>query len=187
MSKSFDWNAVWDRKGKTDSTDHMEVSGFENFATIDTAAIADHLTKVLGIEPEHRVLELGCGAAIIARHLKCRYVGTDRSEAMVAKTIELNRFSAIACDADELIFRDKSFDHVFAFGVFHYFPDYDYARRCISEMTRVAKRTVLVSDIPKQSHDSNHLIFEERFFEGWKISPSFYEREHERFNALLCL
>lgn len=186
----FDWNAVWDRKGSTDSNDHLEISGFESYREIDTLAAAQKLVEIMGIRPEHTVLELGCGAGLLGRHLKdlCHYIGTDRSEPMVMKTIELNHFCALRCDANDIPFKDNSIDHVFAFGVFHYFPDRDYVAKTISEMCRVAKIAVCVSDLPKESHDTNHLLYTESDFPadaGWSHSGSLYPREHQRFTATL--
>jgi ubiquinone/menaquinone biosynthesis C-methylase UbiE len=143
------------------------------------------LIKLLGIKPDDTVLELGCGAGLVGRHLDqyCHYIGSDRSYAMVKKTIQLNHFSALTISANDIIFKDKSIDHIFAFSVFHYFPSYDYARTAVNEMMRVAKKSVCVSDIPTESHDSNHLLFEENFWQGWQISPGLYPREHKRYTA----
>jgi ubiquinone/menaquinone biosynthesis C-methylase UbiE len=185
---TFDWKTVWDRKGNSDSTDFFEISGFEHYRSVDTVAAAKKLTEILDIKPTDRVLEIGCGAGLLARHLDCHYVGTDFSETIVKKTIALNGFSAIQCDSTDLIFKDKSFDQVFAFGVFHYFPNYEYARKAILEMLRVAKKAVCVSDIPLASNDPNHLVYDETFFPGWQISNSFYDRkDHKRFTAVLYL
>jgi hypothetical protein len=54
-------------------------------------------------------------------------------------------------------------------------------------MIRVAKKSVCVSDIPTESHDSNHLLFAESFFDGWQISEGLYPREHRRYTAHLHL
>ncbi len=185
----FDWNAVWDRKASTESTDTLEISGFESYREIDTEAAAVRLTQIMGIKPEHTVLELGCGAGLLGRHLKdmCLYIGTDRSEPMVKKAIEINRFCALRCDANDILFKDKSIDHIFAFGVFHYFPDRAYVEETISEMMRVAKIAVCVSDLPKESHDQNHLLFNETQFSDWQLSGSLYAREHERFTVVKSL
>jgi len=186
---TFDWNAVWDRHGEMESDDHMEVSGFHSFRDVDTQACAGKLIELLKIEPEDTVLEIGCGAGLVGRHLDkyCRYIGSDRSPSMVRKTIKLNGFSALTIDADNIIFKDKSIDHIFAFSVFHYFPSYDYAKKAMSEMLRVARKSVCVSDIPRDSHDSNHLLFDEEFFPGWKVSSGLYQREHQRYTAHLLL
>jgi ubiquinone/menaquinone biosynthesis C-methylase UbiE len=181
---TFDWNAVWDRKALSED-DALDISGFEHYRGTDTLPWAQNLVKIMQIEPEHTVLEIGCAAGLLGRHLKhlCHYIGTDRSEPMVKKTIALNQFSALRCDANDLPFKDKSIDHVFSFGVFHYFPDQEYAQKTISEMLRVARISICVSDLPKESHDPNHLLFNESDFAGWQISGSLYPREHERFTA----
>ncbi len=181
---NFDWNALWDRKGDSESLEHIEVSGFEH-TSLDSAKAAEQLVQLLDLKQEDRVLEIGCAAGILARHFhrSCRYVGCDRSESMVRKTIAMNGFSALACEGNDLIFKDDSFDKVFAFGVFHYFPDHEYARQVLAEMKRVARKMVLVADLPRNSHDQNHLLYEDSFFEGWQISQGFYT--DKRFNALL--
>lgn len=186
---TFDWNAVWERKGKSESSDPYEISGFENFRDFDTENAVQHLIEEMGIEPGDSLFEIGCGAGLLGRHLKeyCHYVGSDRSPAMVQKAIEINKISALRCDANDLPFKDKSFDHVLAFCMFHYFPDQDYASQTISEMKRIARKSVCISDLPKESHDSNHLLYSEEMFPGWKISGSLYNREHVRFSALLKL
>jgi ubiquinone/menaquinone biosynthesis C-methylase UbiE len=186
---TFDWDEVWDRHGNLETQDHMEVSGFKHFRDVDTENCAARLIELLKIEPEDTVLEIGCGAGLVGRHLDkyCHYIGSDRSYSMVKKTISLNGFSAVRVDASDIIFKDKSIDHVFAFGVFHYFPSYDYAKQTIREMIRVARKSVCASDIPTESHDGNHLLFDEEFFEGWQISAGLYPREHRRYTAHLDL
>jgi ubiquinone/menaquinone biosynthesis C-methylase UbiE len=186
MNTKFDWDAVWDRKGSSESADAIEISGFES-VVIDTAAACAELCRMMDIQDTESALEIGCGAGLLARHMKCTFVGTDRSPFMVKKAIEVSHLSAVVCDADYLIFRDKSFDHVYAFGVFHYFPDYEYANRCIAEMKRVARKGIAVLDVPLETHDSNHLLFEKDFFPGWDFGPPLYQREHKRYNAYLRL
>lgn len=183
---SFNWNEIWDAQGNTLSRDHKIVSGYDQ-NDFDSQSIAEQLCSLLNITNNDDVLEVGCAAGILARHFHrtCNYVGCDRSKSMIRKTIELNGFSAITCDANDLIFKDRSFDKVFAFGVFHYFPDHDYARRALAEIKRVARKMVLVADIPRTSYDGKHLTYEESFFNEFRITPGWYKEE--RFNALLCL
>ncbi len=186
---SSEWDAVWDRKGNEETNDPFELSGFENFRSVDTEAAANKLIDMLGIQSADTVLEIGCGGGLLARHLmtKCNYVGTDRSASIVRKVIAINGCSALRCDANDLIFKDKSFDHVFAFTVFHYFPDHDYVQKCLAEMKRVAKKAICVSDLPVESHDPTHLLFQESAFAGWQITGGLYAREHRRFTAVLKL
>jgi ubiquinone/menaquinone biosynthesis C-methylase UbiE len=165
-----DWKSVWDRKASTYSGDQFDLSGFENARELDTEVAAGNLCHLMGAKPGDSILEIGCAGGLL-----------------VKKTIELNSFSAVCCGADNIIFKDESFDYVFAFSVFHYFPDFEYARRAISEMKRVARKAICVSDVPVTSHDSSHLIYTVEFFAGWQISGGLYPREHERFTATIML
>jgi ubiquinone/menaquinone biosynthesis C-methylase UbiE len=182
-----DWKAVWERKAKTDSDDQFDISGFEHFRELDTESAAQNICRLMDAQPGSSILEIGRAAGLIGRILNqsYAYVGSDACASMVEKTIMLNKFSAVRCDADDIIFKDKTFDYVFAFSVFHYFPDFDYARRAISEMQRVARKAVCVSDVPLASHDPSHLLYKEDFFKGWQISEGLYSREHKRFTATL--
>jgi ubiquinone/menaquinone biosynthesis C-methylase UbiE len=184
-----DWKSVWDRKASTYSGDQFDLSGFENARELDTEVAAGNLCHLMGAKPGDSILEIGCAGGLLGRVLNQNhaYVGSDMSHVMVKKTIELNSFSAVCCGADNIIFKDESFDYVFAFSVFHYFPDFEYARRAISEMKRVARKAICVSDVPVTSHDSSHLIYTVEFFAGWQISGGLYPREHERFTATIML
>jgi ubiquinone/menaquinone biosynthesis C-methylase UbiE len=179
-----DWVEVWQRKSGGDTDDPYWLSGFEN-TTFDPASGSAKLAEILRITPDDAVLEVGCAAGVVARHLKCKYVGCDREPGMVRRMIELGHFSAVVSEADRLIFGDKTFDKVFAFGVFHYFPDYAYTQKAISEMIRVARNAVFVGDLPRKSHDESHLLYEESMFKGWQISEGLYTPH--RFNAVLFL
>lgn len=184
----FDWDEVWNRKGNSPSCDAYEISGFENFKEFDTLKAVERLVAELGIAESDSLVEIGCGAGLLGRHLKdkCNYVGTDRSPAMVRKAIEVSRISALPADACDLPFKDKSFDHSLAFGIFHYLPSQEAVQKAIFELERLARKTVCISDLPKESHDANHLLFKEEMFTklGYTVTASLYSREHERFSVL---
>ena|ERR1700722_13223871 len=191
---AVDWDALWDKKGKSDSIDRVEVSGFEKYPDNDYFDVTDKLCRLIKVLPSDSVLEVGCSGGLIAQHLmqRCNYVGCDRAASIIKKTIEMNKISALRCDADNLIFKDKTFDHVFSWSVFQYFPDHAYARRAMSEMQRVARKTVCISDIPVASHEPSHLLYTRDFFEGWQLSEMLYSTDHipiekRRFTALLIL
>jgi cyclopropane fatty-acyl-phospholipid synthase-like methyltransferase len=180
----FDWSQVWDRKGNSESDDYLYLSGFDHLDfPIAFEEAAATLTRLLDIQPEDTVLEIGCAAGIVARYLNCHYVGVDKSASMVKKNIALNGFSVLTCEADNLIFRDKSFDKVYCFGVFQYFPSHHYARKVVDEISRVARKAAYIGDLPKVSHDENHLLYVEDFFPGWTMTDALYPRE-QRFNVV---
>lgn len=182
MARGFDWRAVWRRKGALDSDDLKLIDGYEH-TTIEPATAAAQLAELMALAPDDSVLEVGCGAGMIARHLACRYVGLDYADTMAAKHRALLGNPVVQGEADRLPFADGAFDKVFAFSVFHYFPSAAYARRAVAEMRRVARRLILIGDLPERSHSEDHLLFRREDFAGWTLSEGLYNPL--RFNAVL--
>lgn len=180
-----DWHEVWERKGRSNSTDLRTLDGFEN-TTIDAAEVARRIIAILGLQPGDSVLEVGCGAGMLAQHMPGNYTGVDYSPAMVARFLALQpgRHAEVS-EARALRFADGSFDKVFAFSVFHYFPDEGYVQRAIAEMRRVARHAVFIGDLPMRSHSADHRLYTREQFAGWEISDGFYTPA--RFNAFLRL
>lgn len=178
------WKEVWDRKGSTNTEDIRTIDGFED-TTADLEKIAANITRVLKIEPSDKVLEIGCGAGGVAQYLNCDYIGIDYSKPMVSKHINLLRNSVLQCEANDLIFKDNSFDKVFIYGISHYFPDHEYANKVFSEMKRVARKAIFIGDLPVTSHREEHLLYRKEDFEGWTILPPDYNPL--RFNVYLEL
>ncbi len=176
-----DWLEVWERKGRTDTADLRTLDGFES-TTIDPVVVARRITEILDLHPDERVLEVGCGAGMLARHMAGIYTGVDYSPAMIGKFLALQPGkSAEVSEARKLRFADRSFDKVFAFSVFQYFPDAAYAEGAIAEMRRVAKQAVFIGDLPMRSHSADHRLYTQAQFAGWEISPGFYNPD--RFNV----
>jgi len=176
------WLEVWERKGSLQTDDLREVDGYEHTSIVPENA-AKGIIEALDIRKEDRVLEVGCGAGMLAQYIDCDYVGIDYSRPMVKKHIEILGNSVLFGYADDLIFKDKSFDKVFSYGVFHYFPDKAYAFRAISEMIRVAKKSIFIGDLPFDSPRKEHLLFRKEEFDAWDVTDGFYNEL--RFNAFL--
>jgi ubiquinone/menaquinone biosynthesis C-methylase UbiE len=87
------------------------------------------VVSLLGIEPHHEVLELGCGPGIALEHAanlatKGRVVGIDHSELMVraaaernARAVAAGRVEVIHGTAEAAAGRGERFDRVFAVNV----------------------------------------------------------------------
>ncbi|SFC88863.1 class I SAM-dependent methyltransferase [Clostridium uliginosum] len=179
------WKEVWERKGR-DTTKSLEVlDGYED-TTANVAEIAKNIIKELDIKETDRVLEVACGAGGLAQYIKCKeYVGVDYSSSLVKKHIELLNNSVLTGEANDLIFKDKTFDKVFCFGAFHYFPNQEYAKKAINEMKRVAKKAILIGDLPITSHREEHLLYNMNDFKDWKIIEGYYNPN--RFNVVYNL
>ncbi|WP_459775294.1 class I SAM-dependent methyltransferase [Aquifex pyrophilus] len=92
------------------------------------------------IKPRGLILDLGCGTGFVSEHIKGTTVGLDISEEMVRVYVE--KFGkGILGDAENLPFKDKSFDYVLSNFALHW-TDW---RRSIKEALRVARKGVGVS------------------------------------------
>lgn len=180
------WKQIWTRKGSADSsvTDLLAYDGYEA-TKVDMEEVASQITKRLNIQKHDKVLEVGCGAGALAQYLDCDYVGIDYSPTLVQKHIEFLHHSVLTGEAADLPFKDKSFDKVICYGVYLYFDNKEYAGKATKELLRVAKKGVLIGEIPLRSHREEHLLFSKEEFSGWDISDGFYDPyRNDRFNAV---
>ncbi len=179
------WKEVWERKGRGNTNNLEELDGYED-TTADVKEIAQNIIKELDIKETDTVLEVACGAGGLAQYIKCaKYVGIDYSTTLVKRHIELLHNSVLHGEANDLIFKDKTFDKVFCFGAFHYFPNHEYATKAISEMKRIAKKAIFIGDLPITSHRDTHLLYKKEDFKDWKITDGYYNPC--RFNVSLKL
>jgi len=176
---NFDWRDIWEKKGKVSDVDLKLLDGFEK-TNIDPKNVSDQIKKELCVDDSSSVLEVGCGAGMLAQYFQSHYVGIDYSESLINKHREILPSKVFVAEADNLPFKDGEFEHVFSYSVFHYFPSKEYVKKCISEMKRVAKKGILIGDLPIRSHDINHLLFSSLEFPEWNISDGYHNPD--RFN-----
>jgi len=185
MNKNY-WKKVWERKGKINTDNFIELDGFEA-TIINPKLVASKIIKLLDIKKTDKVLEVGCGAGMLARYLKCNYIGVDYSNSLVKKHIKLLGNSVLVGEANDLPFKDKLFDKVFAYSVFHYFPNKKYAKKALKEMRRISKGPIFIADLPETSHRKSHLLFKKddfaRTVNKASFSDGFYNKN--RFNVLI--
>ncbi|MDK2966730.1 MULTISPECIES: class I SAM-dependent methyltransferase [Lacrimispora] len=178
------WKQIWERKGKAEGKDLLAFDGYEA-TQVDMEEVARQITKRLDIQKSDKVLEVGCGAGALAQYLDCNYTGMDYSHTLVKKHIEILHNSVLTGEAADLPFKDHSFDKVICYGVYLYFDDKEYAKKATSELLRVARKSVLIGELPIRSHRKEHLLFTKDEFEGWEISDGFYDPyRNDRFNAI---
>lgn len=180
------WQQIWTRKGRAAGTaeDLLAYDGYEA-TKVNMQEVAAEIVKRLDIQKTDRVLEVGCGAGALAQYLDCNYVGIDYSPTLVQKHIEILHNCVLTGEAADLPFKDKFFDKVICYGVYLYFENKEYAARATKELLRVAKKGVLIGEIPMRSHRTEHLLFTKEEFNGWDLSDGFYDPyRKDRFNVV---
>ena len=183
------WKEIWTQKGAMKGTkDDIRVyDGWEK-STADMQDTAQKIMKLLNIKPTDRVLEVGCGAGGLAQYMDCEYIGIDFSATLVKRCMEFYQKTAVYAEANDIPFKDQYFDKSFSWGVFLYFPNWNYTRAVLDEMKRVTKQEIFIGELPKMSHDSKHQLYTETQFtcEGFLTERGWSEPYcNIRFNAYL--
>ena len=174
------WKEVWYKKGESNTTNPQELDGFEK-TSINPLLVCKAITKCLNIKPTDSLLEVGCGAGMLAQHFTCKYKGVDFSETLIAKHKELFEHDVSIAEANKLPFKNNSFDYCIAYSVFQYFPNKGYSKKVINEMQRISTKGIFIGDLPLLSHDKNHLLFDKSQFMDYNTTSGYYNQD--RFNV----
>jgi cyclopropane fatty-acyl-phospholipid synthase-like methyltransferase len=105
------------------------------------------------IPKRHRVLDIPCGGGRLMIHLAKEgfdVTGADVSEGMLQIAREAVAEAGLRCrvepqDLESLTYRDRAFDTVVCFRLFHHFPSPQIRRRVVNELCRVAGQYVVLS------------------------------------------
>jgi ubiquinone/menaquinone biosynthesis C-methylase UbiE len=107
-----------------------------------------NLISGANIEPDHRVLDIGCGTGSLVVNLKQQYasaqvVGLDPDPKVLrrARTKAVRAEVSVQLDlgrADQLPYKDESFDHVFSSFMFHHLNELEREVTLV-EVLRVLK------------------------------------------------
>lgn len=123
------------------------------------AEMIDDIVDKLGVGPETRLLEIGCGTGFLAWGLapRCReYLGVDvvRPALSVARRLGLEHATFRREDGAALSMATGSFDCVLAYDVFTNFRDFADVEAVIREMWRVTKPggRLLIGSVPDSAH-----------------------------------
>ena len=159
-----DWHQIWNKRGVTGTPasnlrDLMDLDGFDSgagrVAVEDMREYALTIARRLGMTDGMSVYEVGCGAGAflygLCERFQLRVGGCDYAETLVR--IASEQFPAgqfVAAEAAS-ISTDSKYDIVLANGVFHYFPDLDYARRVVERMMEKSNSVIAVLDVPNAS------------------------------------
>lgn len=190
IKEKSNWNQIWRKKGLLESNDTMLLNGYENSGA-DPSFISNFIMDVLKITNKDKVLEVGCGAGFLGEYIskKCSYYGIDKSNTLINKYKNIfgSESRVFNIEANQIPYEDNFFDVSFSFGVFHYFPSIEYAFNVIKRMLEISKRSIFIGDLPYQSHDDAHLLFNKKMFSEGKIFQGglYKKNTNNRFNVLL--
>lgn len=141
-----EWRAHWDNSAFMSSGNPVETNGYcisgkPMSMPLYRGTILKPTIRLLELNQNHSVLEIGCGAGLflseIKEHVK-RVVGTDISAKMlnlVDKSIETRHAAA-----HELAYQRSTFDRILMFSVSQYFPDMNYFTDVIQNALSILKQ-----------------------------------------------
>ena len=145
MTRSVEeWRAHWDAKAGIANPVELNgycIGGVPIDLDLYRATLIEPVLRLLELEPQHHVLEIGCGSGLILREIEGRVeraVGTDLSETL------LNRYDGtaetIVGAAHEVPFEGEQFDRILMSSVIHYFPDLVYLRDVVLKLLGLLRR-----------------------------------------------
>jgi ubiquinone/menaquinone biosynthesis C-methylase UbiE len=101
------------------------------------------------INPEDRLLDVGCGTGLTTRPWKCRRFGIDPSERLLEKAKEQDKDGTyVLASAEKIPFEDNSFDIVISITAIQNFEDIE---KGLNEIKRVGKNKFVLSFLKKSA------------------------------------
>ena len=102
---------------------------------MNQAKVVHDIIRHLGIDGDDSLLEVGRGAGYLAELFLSKgqiaWEGCDLSRTLVQKCVEFHKCDADVAGAAALPYIDKSINYVYAFSIYHYFPDLEYVATAI--------------------------------------------------------
>jgi ubiquinone/menaquinone biosynthesis C-methylase UbiE len=161
------WRKYWESSSESES--EIEADGYTEQGKPLTRgqieSIQSDIRDKLELKPADRLLEVGCGVGLQLKFLSGRtgnLVGTDYALGMLKQaSCTLPGALFFVSEAAFLPVRKTSFDKVFCYSIFHYFPDYSYAERAISRMIEACRKggIVLIGDVQDLDRKNEYLKY----------------------------
>jgi SAM-dependent methyltransferase len=167
MNEPITWTEYWGRP----TTDPKALDGFSH-TDLDAGTVANTILDRLGWTEGQTVLEIGCGAGMLAASLMPRihpscYTGCDMSAELISKHRELFPSHDVTVREAADAWPHKTFDFVILYSVSQYFPSTEYFHAVVKAMCNTARIAVYVGDVRHGTRD--HLLVPSAELEtsGW--------------------
>ncbi len=157
------WQYIWNKRQIKTIEDKtlsalLAADGFDSMGTQFTEEAWLEFVQTLGtklkIKPDDSLFEVACGggAFLYPFYQQGNPVsGIDYSEKLVEIARDFMPKATINLAEAIDIPKEKKFDIVVSFGVFHYFPTYDYAATVTRSMVEIANKSIGIFDLPDWS------------------------------------
>ena len=192
---NLEWGDIWEKKGMVDTEDLYLLNGYEE-TNFNPKSQTDRFIVTLDIQDNNTILEVGCGAGLIASHLKkYQYMGIDKSLSLVNKHINLLYNTVINFSSTDSIFKDKYFDYCICNSMLEYLNTNTELDKTIDEIERVTKYGVFIGNIRYKSRTTKtekhvydgsitHFTIDRSYFinKGYTVIDSMFEPE-ERYDV----
>lgn len=151
MTMTNNWQELWKNKKlsaeKPDLATLISMVGWKtqdgDLSEQQWIEFVEFVAAKLGIGDDDKIFEIGCGPGgfLLPFYQKGYAItGLDYSESLIdiCRQIMPNGDFRHG-EANQLPFPDQTFDVIFSNSVCHYFPDHDYAKHVLSEISRCLK------------------------------------------------
>lgn len=195
----LNWKEIWEKKGNVDTQDIMLLNGWEK-TDFQPDRFVRHVISTFGIKSHNNVLEMGCGAGVLAKEFTRiispkNYVGVDASLSLVNKHLKFFNHIVLNFNSNDTIFKTKYFDFSVCNGMVEYLRNTEELNQTIKELERVSRKGVYFGSVRcvsrtkkcvKHVYDGvyKHFIVPKQYFidRGYTICLSNYDST-ERYDA----
>jgi len=195
------WDKVWERKGITNDASNVRLLTGYDETDFEPEKTGERWRSLVKWAEGETLLDVGCGSGFLGDFLpKAGYVGVEKSQSQADNFIKRSQRAVVVHDAENLPFKDNSFDHVISHSMLQYLPGKEAAIHAIQEMQRIARKTVFVGDFRTVQHGARpekyvipgtfrHTLFQRNDFSeiealgGFVVSDGWWGGE-TRLNAL---
>ncbi len=153
----MNWKKYWDRIAINNP--HNKISQVQRKDEESTLLTVNHITRILDITREDKVLDVCCGNGIITCEIakKCNsIIGVDQSENLLkaakigAKELNIEYVNGSALKLSELL-NGQKFDKIYMQFSFQYFDKKNQGNKVISELLKCLNPNgkIFIGDIPE--------------------------------------